>query len=230
MGKIPVLTNIFEMGWNHQLDHLLIRIPVIQPVFQVRVFFFAWLNLGLRLSTCWSASSFSWDVNVQAERVMLWTRREGKCRQFEVLFHDFPHRIHGTGRFTYIWLVCIVCIINVGKYTIHGWYRLWLIDFVWFFLYLLMCCSFYEWSPPSDIWLKQPQDGPIPSLKLTARTWKWMVRILVSFLGWPIFKCYMLVLGSVASYDMSMKISLASTPKSRWRANPWPMTRFNTYF
>ena len=122
-----------------------------------------------------------------------------------------PHRIHGTGIFTYIWLVCI---INVGKYTIHGWDGLWLIDFVSFFLYLLMCCSFYEWSPPSDIWLKQPKDGQIPFLKLTARTWKWMVRLLVSFLGWPIFRCELLVSGSVAwSYDMSMKISFASTPR-----------------
>ncbi len=22
VGKIPILTNIFEMGWNHQLDQL----------------------------------------------------------------------------------------------------------------------------------------------------------------------------------------------------------------
>ena len=30
-----------------------------------------------------------------------------------------PHTIHGTGIFTYIWLTFMV---NVGKYTIHGWY------------------------------------------------------------------------------------------------------------
>ena len=29
------------------------------------------------------------------------------------------HRIHGTGIFTYIWLIFRV---NVGIYTIHGWY------------------------------------------------------------------------------------------------------------
>ena len=29
------------------------------------------------------------------------------------------HTIHGTGIFTYIWLIFMV---NVGKYTIHGWY------------------------------------------------------------------------------------------------------------
>ena len=29
------------------------------------------------------------------------------------------HRIHGTGIFTYIWLIFMV---NVGKYAIHGWY------------------------------------------------------------------------------------------------------------
>ena len=29
------------------------------------------------------------------------------------------HRIHGTGIFTYIWLIFMV---NVGTYTIHGWY------------------------------------------------------------------------------------------------------------
>ena len=22
LGKIPILTNIFQMGWNHQLDHV----------------------------------------------------------------------------------------------------------------------------------------------------------------------------------------------------------------
>ena len=33
--------------------------------------------------------------------------------------HTNPHRIHGTGIFTYIWAVFI---INVGKYTIHGRY------------------------------------------------------------------------------------------------------------
>ena len=32
----------------------------------------------------------------------------------------FPWRIHGTGIFTYIWV--IKNQPNVGKYTIHGWY------------------------------------------------------------------------------------------------------------
>ena len=31
------------------------------------------------------------------------------------------HRIHGTGIYTYIWLIFMV---NVGKYTMHGWYGL----------------------------------------------------------------------------------------------------------
>ena len=30
---------------------------------------------------------------------------------------SITHRIHGTGIFTYIWLICMV---KVGKYTIHG--------------------------------------------------------------------------------------------------------------
>ena len=35
-------------------------------------------------------------------------------------WHDLlSHRIHGTGIFTYI---CLICMVNVGKYTIHGWY------------------------------------------------------------------------------------------------------------
>ena len=32
---------------------------------------------------------------------------------------SLSHRIHGTGIFTYIWLIVTV---NVGKYTIHGSY------------------------------------------------------------------------------------------------------------
>ena len=31
----------------------------------------------------------------------------------------YPLRIHGTGIFTYIWLIFMV---NVGKYSIHGFY------------------------------------------------------------------------------------------------------------
>ena len=34
---------------------------------------------------------------------------------------SITHRIHGTGIFTYIWLISMV---NVGKYIIHGWYGL----------------------------------------------------------------------------------------------------------
>ena len=33
-------------------------------------------------------------------------------------------------------------------------------------------------------------NSEIPSLKLTVRTWKWMLGILVSFSGLPIFRCY----------------------------------------
>ena len=32
---------------------------------------------------------------------------------------SYPHRIHGTGIFTYVWLIFMA---NVGKYTIHGSY------------------------------------------------------------------------------------------------------------
>ena len=35
------------------------------------------------------------------------------------IHYRHSHRIHGTGIFTYIWLICMV---NVGKYTIHGSY------------------------------------------------------------------------------------------------------------
>ncbi len=34
------------------------------------------------------------------------------------------HRIHGTGIFTYIWLIFVVNDVNVGKYTTHGSYGL----------------------------------------------------------------------------------------------------------
>ena len=34
-------------------------------------------------------------------------------------FGNISHRIHGTGIFTYIWLIFVV---NVGKYTIYGSY------------------------------------------------------------------------------------------------------------
>ena len=34
-------------------------------------------------------------------------------------YHTLTHRIHGTGIFTYIWLIFMA---NVGKYTIHGSY------------------------------------------------------------------------------------------------------------
>ena len=33
--------------------------------------------------------------------------------------YSLTHRIHGTGIFTYIWMISMV---NVGKYTIHGSY------------------------------------------------------------------------------------------------------------
>ena len=39
----------------------------------------------------------------------------GSCAQAT----SVSHTIHGTGIFTYIWLIFMV---NVGKYTIHGWY------------------------------------------------------------------------------------------------------------
>ena len=38
------------------------------------------------------------------------------CRYYDDIM---THRIHGTGIFTYIWLIFMV---NVGVYTIHGSY------------------------------------------------------------------------------------------------------------
>ena len=38
------------------------------------------------------------------------------------LNHQYTHRIHGTGIFTYIYHKNQP---NVGKYTIHGWYGIW---------------------------------------------------------------------------------------------------------
>ena len=46
---------------------------------------------------------------------------EGFLRQkaIDSTSHKKSHTIHGTGIFTYIWLIFMV---NVGNYTIHGWY------------------------------------------------------------------------------------------------------------
>ena len=46
-----------------------------------------------------------------------------KLGGFEIHLHLCYQVAHGSmyGIFTYIWLICMV---NVGKYTIHGWYGL----------------------------------------------------------------------------------------------------------
>ena len=43
----------------------------------------------------------------------------GRKNQMFLRSKAIPIGSHGTGIFTYIWLICMV---NVGKYTIHGWY------------------------------------------------------------------------------------------------------------
>ena len=46
-------------------------------------------------------------------------KRVGQMGWLEVFASDRTHTIHGIGIFTYIWLIFMV---NVGKYTIHGFY------------------------------------------------------------------------------------------------------------
>ena len=43
---------------------------------------------------------------------------------------------------------------------------------------------------PAGTWITKNPQISIPLGKLTVCTWKWRVGRLVSFLGWPIFRCY----------------------------------------
>ena len=55
----------------------------------------------------------------------------------------------------------------------------------------------------------------IPSLKLTACTWKWMVGILCFLLGWPIFRGKLLVSGSLYSL-LFLFLKVIHTKHSQW--------------
>ena len=55
-----------------------------------------------------------WDPKNAAPKVRCYMTIAGKSPAFNT------HRIHGTGIFTYIFL--LIYMVNVGKYTIHGWY------------------------------------------------------------------------------------------------------------
>ena len=89
LGKISILTNIFQMGWNHQLT--------------TGVFFNG--NRTTTVSHHWPTPNFRDDPSPKL-RMEAWRSK----------YH--PHTIHGTGIFTYIWLIFMV---NVGKYTYHTW-------------------------------------------------------------------------------------------------------------
>ena len=65
-------------------------------------------------------------------------------------------------------------------------------------------------------------DYPVPSLKLTARTWKWMVGILVSLLGWPISR------GKLFSFRECNQIFILQlldywSYLSNWDETCWPL-------
>ena len=63
LGKIPILTNMFQLGWNHQLDCFSPEKPCfglwwINP----QVFLVPSVRGGYRASLCRSASKKSWRI------------------------------------------------------------------------------------------------------------------------------------------------------------------------
>ena len=98
LGKIPILTNIFQGGWNHQPDYL-------------------WTATVVR------DIDDSSSLTTEVEKVeiaepcdlidrLLWKKEK----------RHHPLRSHGTGIFTYIYHNTQP---NVVKYTIHGSYGSW---------------------------------------------------------------------------------------------------------
>ncbi len=53
-------------------------------------------------------------------------------------FFDMPHRIHGTGIFTYIWLICMVDV-GVYIYIYHTW-------ILWVHLYFSEFGTYFAWD------------------------------------------------------------------------------------
>ena len=56
----------------------------------------------------------------------------------------------------------------------------------------------------------------VPSLKLTARTWKWVVGILVSFSGWPVFRGYIRFRECITQFLPNRTVRFAARPWNRW--------------
>ncbi len=64
-------------------------------------------------------------VSYLAEVTFCYTASKNSTKhkiQNNIFYSLFTHNIHGTGIFTYI---CLIFKVNVGKYIIHGSYRLW---------------------------------------------------------------------------------------------------------
>ena len=136
LGKWSHLTNIFQMGWNHQLEHI--------KMYHTFGFWKMVHFLGVAQSqreNCFEVVLEGWfttppKFNIDPENGAWKTMvsYHGHVRTFGTwcLFFSCQlgvqwtkatkvtwFRIHGTGIFTYI---CLIYLINVGKYTILGYY------------------------------------------------------------------------------------------------------------
>ena len=59
------------------------------------------------------------DLPPQKQQKDMEIRHSRKKQNIASMGLVYHHSIHVWYIFTYIWLICMV---NVGKYTIHGWY------------------------------------------------------------------------------------------------------------
>ena len=105
LGKTPILTNVFQMGWfNHQLEYL----PNLHFEVSTDRFFsgvVSWMISGsveggfkdaMREETIWR----KWQRCVYT---FVQNKHKTWCL-LNICWLKQPHRIHGTGIFTYIWL------------------------------------------------------------------------------------------------------------------------------
>ena len=73
----------------------------------------------------------------------------------------------------------------------------------------------------------------LPSLKLTGRPWKWMRGRRSGFLFgqfWPIFRGYMLVLGSVTIFVALPRTTSIYSEKQTNRRSDWNPTKLDSFF
>ena len=130
----PVVKKYLQQIWKH---------PVAQyhPVVTFQPLEFITLLFGAELTLVWTWFAcffyrklfwFWWSILIVSVK--------SSVSLYEV---SLTHTIHGTGIFTYIWLIFMV---NVAKYTIHGcycmgynkFYKLWVAIF-WSFLQTAAC-------------------------------------------------------------------------------------------